>query len=394
MKTNLKNHLAAFAAIVTFACPHISLAQQNSAPPAFLAMAKKLESLKSISYNSYREINNITDNYFAKQSATCYIEFNQVDKLSVSRFRMEAADYISVYNGTESFGLSKTKKTYTLTERIDPKSFGSNSYFFNSIPTIRSVAQQIAESDTIPKHQRDTVIDGKNYKLVQVDLHRSSLQYMGSTMHFTKDVTISYRIVIDPETWLPYQVLERNNINKDGYNTKVVFTDINTNPKQPDEYSWYYTTYLKDYQPEKQEKREPLIATGAILLDWGLPEFGTDKQLTAADVKGKLVLLDFWIKNCGPCMESFPVLRRLQKTYGGDKFQLLSINAYDKKEEIAFFYKREKPAYKMLYNGLSWSKGIGVSYYPTAILIDKTGKVIYSGGFEHEKIEALIKANL
>ncbi len=42
-----------------------------------------------------------------------------------------------------------------------------------------------------------------------------------------------------------------------------------------------------------------------------------------------LVLFDFWIKGCGPCMASFPLQQRLQKRYGADGFQLLSINALD-----------------------------------------------------------------
>jgi hypothetical protein len=39
-------------------------------------------------------------------------------------------------------------------------------------------------------------------------------------------------------------------------------------------------------------------------------------------------------------MASFPVQQRLQKTYGGSAFQLLSVNALEKKEDIGFFYKR------------------------------------------------------
>jgi len=372
-------------------------AQTNPAPPALLAMAKKLSSLKSISYTYYREINNPVNNYFNKLTGTCYVDFNQTDKISVSRFRMETDAYTSIYNGSELFNLNKTTQTYSLTEQPNPRSFSSQSFFFNAIPTIRSMVQQIADSDTIPKHQRDTTIQNKTYKIVQVDFHRSSLQYLGSTMRFTKDVTIYYRIVIDPLTWLPYQVLESNSIDKERYNTKTVFTDIDTNPKEPDTYSWYYSTYQKTYQPEKKEEATPLIAAGSIIKsDWTLPEFNgkNDPPFNSSNLKGKLVLLDFWIKNCGPCMESFPVLQRLQKMYGGDKFQLVSINAYDKKEDIAFFYKRESPLYKMLYTGADLAKGWGVGYYPTAILIDKTGKIIYAGGFDHTVVENLIKANL
>lgn len=373
-------------------------AQKNPVPAAMLAMVKKLGSLKSISYQYYREINNPANSHFSKLEGTCYIDFDQADKRSVSRFRMESNENISIYNGTELFGLDKTKKTYSLIEQPQPGSFGNQSFFFNSIQTLRSVLPQLIESDTIAKHPlNDTIIQDKIYKLVQLDLHRSSLQYLGSTMRFTKDVTIYYRIVIDPATWFPYQVLESNNIDNEGYNTKTVFTNINAKPKEPDTYSWYYTTYQKDYQPWKKEEGTPLIANGSTMAsDWSLPEYNgkDDPYFKISSLKGKLVLLDFWIKNCGPCMESFPALQQLQKKYGGDKFQLVSINAYDKKDEIGFFYKREKPLYKMLYTGAAMAKELGVSYYPTVILIDKTGKVIYAGEFDYAAIENLIEANL
>ncbi|MES2275343.1 MAG: TlpA disulfide reductase family protein [Bacteroidota bacterium] len=390
----MKNHLFTIIAFGALISLNHAAAQQNPPSPALQAMAKKLAGLKSVNYHYHRQINNIANDNFSELDGNCYVEFDQTDKRSVTRFQMESNDYKSIYNGTEAFLLDNDTKTYSLTVQPKPGSFSNSSFFFNSIQTLRSVVQQFVESDTIPKHQRDTVIENKTYQLVQVDLHRSSLQYLGSTMHFTKDVTIYYRIVIDPATSLPYQVLESNNIDKTGYNTKTVFTDVNTSPKEPDAYSWYYTTYQKDYQPAKKEKVQPLIAAGAMLMDWSLPELSTGKAVQGADVKGKVVLMDFWIKNCGYCMESFPLLQQLQKKYGTDKFQLLAINAYDKKEDVAFFYKREKPVYKMLYTGAAMAKSLGVGGYPTVILLDKSGKVIYSGGFDHDKLEGLIKANM
>lgn len=372
-------------------------AQQKPVPEALLTLADKLTSLKSVSYQYHREINNFKDNYFSQLTGTCYVEFNQTDGRSVSRFQMDSNDYLSIYNGTELFGLDKKTKTYSLNEQPQPRSLSSQSFLFNSIPTLRSVIQQIAESDSIPKYQRDTVIDAKRYQLLQLDLHRSSLQYLGSTMRFTKDVTIYYKILIDPVTGLPYTVLESNNIDKEGYNTKTTFTDINLNPKVPEQYSWYYSTYQKEFHPEKKVIGTSLIAVGSILSsDWSLPQFGEkkDENFDSSSSKGKLILLDFWIKNCGPCMESFPVLQQLQKKYGGDKFQLVSINAYDKKEEISYFYRREKPLYKMLYRGTGFAKSLGVNYYPTSVLIDKTGKVIYAGAFDQAVVEQLIKTNL
>ena len=104
--------------------------------------------------------------------------------------------------------------------------------------------------------------------------------------------------------------------------------------------------------------------------------------------------MEFWIKNCGYCMQAFPEIRELQKKYG-DKIEILSINAYDKKEEIDFFYKREKPAYKMLYNGEKLAESLGIYAYPATLIIDGSGKVIYaSSGFDKAAVEKIIKENI
>ena len=373
-------------------------AQTRQAPDAWSAMTNKLASLKSISYTYKREINNSKNSYYDTLRGKCYLAFNYDDKQTVSQFRMESKDYISIYNGTEYFGLSKASKTYTLTEQASQKSFSNHSFFHNSLQTLRYASNEISANDSILKRQRDTLIEGKNYKLVQLDMFKKSLSYAVNSMHFTKDVTIYYKVIIDPGTWLPYQVLESNSVDKDGYSTKTIFTDIYTNPAKPEEHSWFYSTYQNEYKPEKKETQGPLIAAEAILpFDWSLPEYGakSDQAFKANTIKGKLTLLDFWIKNCGPCMESFPVLKQLQTKYGSAKFQLISINAYDKMQEIDFFYNREKPNYKMLYNGAAFAKSIGVYAYPTVILLDSMGKVLYSStGFDHAMIETLIKANL
>ena len=370
-------------------------AQTLRVPDAWSAMTNKLAALKSVTYNYKRE--NIKNNSYDTLSCKYYLAFNFDDKKTVSQFRMESKDYISIYNGTEFFRLSKASKTYTLTEQASQKMFSNHSFFLNSLQTLRYASNEVSANDSILKHQRDTLIGVKIYKLVQLDMFKKVLSYAANYMRFTKDVTIYYKVIIDPDTWLPYQILESNSIDKDGY-SRTVFTDINTNPVKPDEYSWFYSTYQNEYKPEKKEVHDPLIAAGAFMpFDWSLPEYSAKESpaFQSNSIKGKLILLDFWIMNCGPCMESFPVLKQLQAKYGSDKFQLISINAYDKKQEIDFFYKREKPNYKILYNGAAFAKSLGIYGYPTVVLIDGTGKVLYSrSSFDHVIIESLIKANL
>lgn len=374
-------------------------AKNNPVPKAMIALSKKLGSLTSVNFHYLWESNYPANDYHNIFEGDCYVEFNKADKQTVTRFRMECDKFVNIFNGTEQFHLDKKEKTYTVKAQVKQRSFSSNMFFVNSIPTLRSVIQQWGQSDSIAIHERDTVMDNRSYKLVQVDKHKYPLVYMNNVEKLkgaADSVIICYTIIIDPLTGLPFQIIETNNENKSV--NKTVFTNLNTKPVAPATNSWYYTTYESEYSPRKKEKGTPLIAVGAIMPEWSLPEYNENDSIgfKSSELKGKLVLVDFWIKNCGFCMKSFPELQRLQQTYGGDHFQLVSINALEKKEEVGFFYRREKPVYRFLYNGQPLAKAWGAESfgYPTVVLIDKTGKVIYSGEFKYEKVEELIRANL
>ncbi|TDO19340.1 TlpA family protein disulfide reductase [Pedobacter duraquae] len=387
--------LLSFIAVLSISSYQLK-AQENSPSLTLSKMAAKLSELNAISYQYRSEVNNIKNDYHSAVQGDVYVEFDSTNKSLVARFQLETEKYRSIYNGAEIFTLDKKLKTYRFTEQPDPGSFGSLSFFHNAIQTLANQLPSIVSSNKTAKDLADTLINKKTYKVITLSLFRSSLQYAGQGMKFTKDVTINYRILINPETYLPYQVIETNDIDKALYNTITTFTEVNTNPRQPETKSWYYSSYQNAYTLEKKADVPLLIPVGSILTDWALPEFdGKSNPILKSDqLTGKVILMDFWIKNCGPCMESFPYLKELQAKYGKDKFQLLAINAYDKKEEVAFFYNREQPNYKMLYTGKALAKQAGVSGYPTVVLLDKSGKVIYTGEFDHVKIEAMIKAHI
>lgn len=62
-----------------------------------------------------------------------------------------------------------------------------------------------------------------------------------------------------------------------------------------------------------------------------------------SDLKGKLVILDFWATWCGSCIQTFPEMQDLTKEFG-DKLQIIMVNSYypDSISKVKSFLDRRK----------------------------------------------------
>jgi len=101
--------------------------------------------------------------------------------------------------------------------------------------------------------------------------------------------------------------------------------------------------------------------------------------LRLADLKGKVVLLNFWATWCAPCREEMPALDALQKDFGGDAFQVVTIAAgrntpaaldrFFAEEGITTLPKWMDPKQEL-------ARAMGVAGLPVTVLIDAEGQEI------------------
>ena len=153
---------------------------------------------------------------------------------------------------------------------------------------------------------------------------------------------------------------------------------------------------LKDYVPYK---RPELLPDDTIAPNWSLLSL-KDETVCLSDLKGSLVLIDFFYKACHPCMLALPALQNLHEKYKDKGLRIIGIDPFDTKEDddIENFLSKRGVTYTILLGGKDVVKEYHVYGYPTIYLIDKDGSIIttqvgYGEGTE-DKLEEIIKENL
>jgi thiol-disulfide isomerase/thioredoxin len=92
---------------------------------------------------------------------------------------------------------------------------------------------------------------------------------------------------------------------------------------------------------------------------------------------GKMVLLDFWASWCGPCRQSIPDLRQLQRTFDSDRLEVVSINE-DRNESAgrSFVAQNDMTWEQQFDSGGETARHYGVNAFPTFILTDEQGNIL------------------
>ena len=100
-------------------------------------------------------------------------------------------------------------------------------------------------------------------------------------------------------------------------------------------------------------------------------------RVTLADLKGKVVVLNFWFTACPPCIAEMPELNSLVKRYDPTKVVFLSLT-FDDGEKVKEFLKHEKFTYQHLVDGRKVCTDYKVIGYTTHIVIDQQGILRFS----------------
>ena len=120
------------------------------------------------------------------------------------------------------------------------------------------------------------------------------------------------------------------------------------------------------------------------------------KKTSLADLKGKVVLIDFWGTWCGPCRTSIPGIERMYKKYKDRGFEVLGVALEsDGGKQVPAFVEEMGMTYRVgLPTSGSEIQAYDPSSVPLMVVVDRKGEIQkrvpgYSPGLEAE-IDQLI----
>ncbi len=120
------------------------------------------------------------------------------------------------------------------------------------------------------------------------------------------------------------------------------------------------------------------------------------KDVSLSELKGKVVLLNFWATWCVPCRKEIPALNELQKQYEAQGLTVVGVSYDDTAADVKDFQKDVPMNYQVLVGGDKHGDKFGLVGFPTSFVIDRDGRIIrkFIAEPSKEDFETAIKAGL
>jgi len=147
--------------------------------------------------------------------------------------------------------------------------------------------------------------------------------------------------------------------------------------------AWLVCTPAAAQAVRQGESFPPFAARDAI----------TGEPIALEDLRGKVVLIDFWATWCGPCIRELPNVKRVYRKHHDEGFDIVSISLDTNRGQFERFVRSRGMTWHHIMQGGGWNTPLAKKYnvrsIPQMYLLDHEGKVI-STSARGSRLESLV----
>ena len=138
------------------------------------------------------------------------------------------------------------------------------------------------------------------------------------------------------------------------------------------------------------EREQPAAVSGTTL---------DDEPLDVADLRGDVVVLNFWASWCPPCRAEAAALESVAETTAGNGVEFVGVNVKDKRSSAIAFERAQETPYPSLYDqpgrvALAFRGVLPPNALPSTLVLDREGRVAarFLGAVTSEQLLPVVQA--
>jgi|SRR5271156_2241335 thiol-disulfide isomerase/thioredoxin len=266
--------------------------------------------------------------------------------------------------------------------RIQSPTAGGLSALMGAQRAAKAVAQMLKLIRTATYgHDEVVLVNGQNISCTVIETEG---EFPGSSKH----LTIKYTFWIDKQS----NVIRKLTSRQDGaafpsrpdLNVQIeqeeVFATADLNPPSFADGTFTFkppidATLVKEFEDPASAAIRLLVGKQAPRVNLAAAD---GKEISLESFRGKIVLLDFWATWCVPCLESLPAIEKFYRETRDKDLVILSVDEDEEPQKAAQFWKSHNEPWQNYHGGSEAMKQFPEHGIPYFVLIDGSGKIIFS----------------
>ena len=146
----------------------------------------------------------------------------------------------------------------------------------------------------------------------------------------------------------------------------------------------------KEYLALMEQKKEKLTSWKGRTFPFETMTDIEGNRYRPADLRDKIVVLNYWYVECGPCRKEMPELNALVDVYRNHEDLLFLAPSLSDKTKIENMLKERPFRYRLIPDAANIANNLDVYGYPTNVVVDRSGTIVFlESGYSPDTVDKL-----